>query len=402
MKNGFSFFSKFIIIGVTLFALLSFNWDRIELEGRAFVVAIGIDAIDSETVIPGSDPESPTHSRGDRFEVSMSIADVAAMEGGGGDADAAVLRVAGGESLARAMGQVDAKISSKVYYGHTKAIVLGEGILENECLLREVIDTLSRKNEINIKCIVMAAEEAAKDILAAKPREQSLLGVYLSGFYNSNNVNAAAAVVKLDLEGLTESLRDTQSAVIPKVGLEKNGEEEEVAISGVAVLKDFELAGYIPDEDMAGFLWLMEDAAGAQVAVEAGDGHITLLVQSSKVKISFGGQDGQLHCKVKLRAEGSIEGARFMEDYLYDTQTMDKLQKDFANKIRKEIEDIWIVFQQDLGVDGFGLKEALRKKDWRLYQAYLRQAQGDWQAAFEDMILTTNVDVIIRNTGPIK
>jgi len=388
LKN-FDFFSKFIIIGVTLFVLLSFNWDRTELEGRAFVVAIGIDA---------------TEDNNDRFEVSMSIADVAAMEGGGGDADVSILRVACGESLARAMGQVNAKISDTVYYGHTKAVVLGESIIQDEALLREVIDTLSRKNEINIKCIVMATDEDAKDILAAKPREQSLLGVYLSGFYNSNNANAAAAVVKLDLEGLIEGLRDTGSAVIPMVTLEEDGSEDEpeVAISGVAVLRDFELAGHIPDEDMAGFLWIMENAAGAQVAVDVDDSHITLLVHKSKAKIDFDEIDGQLHCTIKLRAEGSIEGARFMEDYLYNTETMQQLQGDFADKIREEMEDIICIFQQDLGVDGFGLKDRLHKKNWRLHAKYLHQAEGDWQAAFEDMTFVLNVDVVIRNTGPIK
>ena len=390
-STGFLF--KFLTIGAMLFVLLSFNWDRIELEGRAFVVAIGIDAADEGN---GSN----------KFQVSMSIADVAAMEGVGGDADVAVLRVAEGESLACAMGQIDAKMSAKVYYGHTKAVVLGESILKDEGLLRETVDTLSRKNEINTKCIVMATDAAAKDILAAKPKEQSLLGVYLSGFYNNNNANTAAAVVKLDLEGLIEGLRGTQSAVIPKVSLEEEGEGREtskdVAISGVAVLKDFVLAGYVPDEDMAGFLWLMENAAGAQVAVDTGNGSITLLVQNSKVKISFGEADGQLHCMVKLRAEGSIEGASFMEDYFYEAETMQQLQKDFAGKIREEIEEILRVFQQNLGVDGFGLKEQLYKKDWRLYQEYLDRARCDWQTAFEDMAFRVDVDVTIRNAGPVK
>jgi len=390
--RGFSFSAKFIIIGVLLFALLSFNWDRTELEARAFVVAVGIDISDEDE---------------NRFEVSMSIADVAAMEGGGGDADVAVLRVADGESLACAMGQINAKICDTVYYGHTKAVVLGESILADEALLREVVDTLSRKNEINIKCIVMAAGEdaVAKDILAAKPQEESLLGVYLSGFYNSNNVNAAANVVKLDLEGLIEGLRSTESAVIPRVKLEEEEESKEVEISGVAVLRDFALAGHIDDDDMSGFLWLMEDASGAQVAVESGDGHITLLVQRSKAKLDFGESESDrrhLYCTIELRVEGSIEGARFMDDNLYDTEVMQQLQNDFAIKICEEIEDILHIFQQDLGVDGFGLKEMLRKKNWQLYQAHMLQAEGDWQTVFEGTTFVVDVDVIIRNAGAVK
>jgi len=377
------FFSKFIAIGVMLFAILSFNWDRIELEGRAFVITIGIDAAEEGE---------------EAFEVSMTIADVAAMEGQGNSDDAASLRTANGESLARAMGQIDAKINNKVYYGHTKAVVLGESVLADEDLLREVVDTLSRKNDINIKCIVMATDVSAKDILETKPQEQSLLGLYLSKFYNNNNVNTAASVVKLDLEDLTTSLQNNHSVVIPKITLDGEGEDAEITISGVAVVRDFALAGYIPEDDMAGFLWLMENGAGAQVAIDVEDGHMTFLVQKSKMRLSLGQENGQLHCIANLRTEGSIEGARFMEDYLFDTDTMQQLQDDFAQKIRNEIEEIFYIFQHDFGVDGFGLKELMRKKYPQLYKAY----EADWRTAFEEMVLVTEVDVVIRNTGPVK
>ncbi|MCL2377032.1 MAG: Ger(x)C family spore germination protein [Defluviitaleaceae bacterium] len=381
MQNT-KFFSKFIVIGVLLLAIMSFNWDRIELEGRAFAITIGIDAAEGD----------------EAFEVSMSIADVAAMEGQGNSDDAATLRIACGESLARAMGQIDAKISGKVYYGHTKAVVLGESVLADENLLREVVDTLSRKNDINIKCIVMATDASAKDILEAKPQEQSLLGLYLSGFYNNNNANTAASVVKLDLEGLVTSLQNDHSAVIPKITLDGEGEEAEVTISGVAIVRDFTLADYIPEDDMAGFLWLMENSAGAQIAIDEGDGHITFLVQKSKVRLGFEEAGGQLHCTARLHAEGSIEGARFMDDYFFDYQTMQKLQEEFAQKIRDEIEEVFGIFQHDFGVDGFGLKELMRKKYPRLYEVY----GTDWRNTFENMVLVADVDVLIRNTGSIK
>jgi len=381
MKN-FKFTAKFIAVGVLLFVMLSFNWDRIELQGRAFVITIGIDASQDDG--------------DDKFEVSMNIADVAVMEGNGGDGEATVTRLAEGETLARAMGQIDAKISDKIYYGHTKAVILGESIISDEDLLKEVVDTLTRKNEINIKAIVMATDGAAKDILGAKTQEQSPLGLYLSGFYNSNNTNTAASVVKLDLEGLADSLRHDHSAVIPKITKEDEGEE--VAISGVAVVKDFELAGYIPEDAMEGFLWLVANGAGSQVAIEAQDGHITFLMAKSGTKFSFREEGGQLYCIAKFRTSGSIEGARFMKDDLYDTERMNQLQKDVAQKIHNKMEEIFRIFQEDFPVDGFGLKEIMRKKYRHLHQRY----GDDWDATLENMIFVTDIDVTIRNAGSVK
>ncbi|MCL2397218.1 MAG: Ger(x)C family spore germination protein [Defluviitaleaceae bacterium] len=380
--KGLKFLSKFGVVAVVLFVLLSFNWDRIELESRAFVVTIGIDV--------AKDDDKP-------FEVSMNISDTAAMEQGG-DENPVVKRNASGESLAHAMGQVEAKISDKIYYGHTKAVVIGAEVLEDSDLLREVIDTLSRKNDINIKCIIMATDKTAAEILAAQPQEQGLLGVYLASFYNSNNANTASSVVKLDLEGLIVSLRAGQSAVIPKITLEGEGDEEEVTIGGVAVVRDFARVGYIDEEDMRGFLWLTENGAGTQIAIETESGHTTMLTSKSRARMDFYEEGGRLHCLARLNVEGSIEGALFMEEQLFDADNLAALEERFAGKIQGEMEDIFRILQKDFAVDGFGLKEKLRKKQWGLYQKY----EEDWPLAYDEMIFVARVDLTIRNTGAVK
>jgi len=381
MKN-FRFVSKLAAACLLTFVLLIFNWDRVEMENRAFVITIGIDT-------SGEDDA--------RFEVSMNIVDTEAMERGSENTPV-IKRKANGESLAMAMEQIGAKISETVYYGHTKAIVLGESLLNDEDMLRETVDTLSRKNEINIKAIVMSTDKSSEDVLEAKPSEHGLLGVYLSNFYNNNNANTASRLVKLDLERLISSLESDHSVVIPKISLEGEGEEQEIIIGGVAVVKDFCLAGYVDEEKMEGFLWMMENAAGASVSIDIERGHMTYLVEKSKVKISFYEKNGHLHCLVRLNTKGSIEGARFMGDSLFDAGKITELQQQFADEIYSQTEETINVFHDEFGVDGFGLKEILRKKEWKLYEKYAE----DWEESFENMDVTIDVDVTIGNTGSIK
>ena len=378
--GNFKIISKIAVLGVLFLLLLSFGWDRIELESRAFVITIGIDA---------GDGEYP-------FEVSMNISDTAAI-GGGEKESYTVTRTAMGGSLADAMRQIEAKISDKIYYGHAKMVVLGESVLEDRYLLGEVIDTFVRNDEINIKTIVMATEKTAAEILSAKTGEQSFLGTDIADFYNKNDTNTASSVVKLDIEKMEANLRNDRSVIIPKIDL-SDDEETEISIGGVAVVKDFSLAGYIPEESTGGFLWLKENAAGTRVAIDVEGGHITLLVSKSKPKLDFYEEGGRLYCLAKLKIEGSIEGARFVEEDLFETGKIMALQQDFAEKIHKEIEETFYVLQQDFAVDGFGLKEQLRKKKWRLYQAY----GPVWESIFEDIQLDAEINLTIRNTGAIK
>jgi len=401
---------KIVAVLALLVTLLSFNWDRIELESRAFVVTLGIDSADTDDA---------------RFEVSMNIAHTADKEGGG--TNSVIMRRAQGDSLAHAMGQLEASISEKVYFGHTKAIVLGEAVLQDASLLREVVDTLSRNSEIGIGTIVTATDKKAAEVLAARPKEQGLLGVYLSGFFNSKSpgskgsANTASSAVKLDLEHLDLHLLTSGGVLIPLITLESDDEadndddggstdnsdsetdsaDKEVIINGVAVVRDYALEGYISQDDMRGFLWLAESAAGTRVALETDSGHVTMLISTSSVRYGFSEKDVALVCRVTLKAEGSIQGMDYADraDALFGPDKMVMYQSDFADEIRAEAMAVLDILQ-DYAVDGLGLKERLRKKDRALFHRFA--SDGDWCAAYESMAFEVDVDVVIRNAGAVK
>jgi len=189
-------------------------------------------------------------------------------------------------------------------------------------------------------------------------------------------------------------LMNSGSTIIPRITTEN---DDEIAISGVAVVRDFALLDFVEEEDMAGYLWLLENAAGTQVPIEADGGHITFSTAKSRARLSFRETEGRLVCHVKLKVEGSIEGAVFMGEKLFDDNKLSEYQAAFAEKINDEIVEIFHTFQ-DLGVDGLGLQEILRKRHWPIYQRHA----DNWHTSFAETTLVTEVDVIIRNTGAVK
>ncbi|MDR2167276.1 MAG: hypothetical protein LBE35_05430 [Clostridiales bacterium] len=295
---------KFATVTILLIALLNFNWDRVELENRAFVVALGIDAGEEEG-----------------FKVSMSIIDVVALESG--EQAPKTLLEAEGASLAAAMGQIGAKITDEIYFGHTKAIILGEEVLRGASRVAHIADNLARNSDLNIRTIIMATDKAAAEILAAPPKSESLLGLYLANFYNNNSANVAAMVTKLDLENFVAGLRNEEQVLIPKITLE----DEEHKIGGVAALTDMHLAGYISEDKLLGHIWLNTNAAGMQIVIDEGDGPITLKITKSRPR------------RGEIAATGSIQGgAALRAGSDFTPEKIARLEGAFAQKIEQEIE----------------------------------------------------------------
>jgi hypothetical protein len=243
-------------------------------------------------------------------------------------------------------------------------------------MMKQTTQTLSSKNEINIRTLIMATDLTAAQILETEPKPpENLLGTYLSGFYSKNNTNTAALVVKKDLESLAAACPD----IIPKITIINTDKEEELKIGGVAVLKDYAFKGFVDEDDMAGYLWLTENAAGLRIV----QNDATLLIEKSKPKISFFKKENEdkLYCLAEVKVRGYLEGGP--QNNLQNPETI------FAQKIEKEIEQIFNILQNEYNTDGLRLTEQLRKRHPRL-------CNGQNTA---DIELIPRVNLTIRNVG---
>ena len=354
MRNK-SLIIKASALVLMLFALLNFNWDRVEMENRAYVIALGIDTGENAA-----------------FAVHLSIMDVVALETGGEDAPK-ILHSAEGDSLATALASAAKKIPDTPYFGHTKAILLGSGLLEHPALLSQTVDTLNRNPDINISTMIAATKALAGEVMACEDTGKNLLKMYLSNNHNFT--------VQLDLEGLSAALRQDKSALIPIISL-VNDESEEL---GVAVIKNMALAGYIREADMAGYPWLTGNAAGTRVSLKDGSAS-TFEVEKSRVKYRFQEKNGKLHLNAEITANGNIVGASLNPD------PSKPLELNFSTKIQSNVEKAFKIFQKDFGIDALELKDRLKKHYPALYAKY----GNNWDETFAQITFTSNVNLKIE------
>jgi len=376
---------RFFIIGLTAFGLMSFNWDRVELESRAFVITLAIDADEKG-----------------QFSVAMNIPDTRAIAEEK-DEEARMFS-ATGSTLSSAISAIDRKMSNSVYFGHTKTIILGEGLLNNPNLLQEAIDTMERENELNAKSIVLATDKPIADILSAKPHGQSLLGIYVSNFYN-NSENSASIMDKLDLEVLIAHLIHGGDAIIPRISIEGDKDEEELIIAGAALITDFALMSFAGEEDLAGLLWFRKGANTGLRTVNSGldsESHASIAINRSHGNFSFEQENGRLICVADVSIAGHLESYRFLSSDLSNQGNLRNLESLFEESISKEINELFKFFREDVNIDGFDLRDRLHKLHYGLYRKYGADDEALWAQLYQDMVFRPQVSVRIIDTGAVK
>ncbi len=367
-------------------------WDKVELENRGFVNAIGIDKFyeDKKTISFEKSSDGTTN----RFVVSMSLPSLDSLSGKGSEeAKNKSVKLAANETVSAAMRLVDSSSSQKIYFGHTKVTILGKEMLEDESLFRETIDALERNREISRKIIVVATEDKASSILEEDITGEPLVGMFISNFYK-NNESSLALAYRQDLESLIRDLRSTGCTIIPKIDIK----DKEVKLGGSAIIKDFKLVGWLDDQETRGYLWLKGEAKGAQITIPYENFYIPLRVNKASSKLDFFENGESIVCTGKIKVEGSIEEFTFSNETLYDSKKIDALCREYEEAIKKEILNTNDFFQKQFKVDGFGFMDRIRKTNYEIFNKY----RDNWNEGFQKIVLVPEVQVEITSTGSTK
>ncbi|MDR1533106.1 MAG: Ger(x)C family spore germination protein [Clostridiales bacterium] len=379
------------IILMAALMLLSGCWDKTELENRAYVNTIGIDSTRGRFTVTVEFPrlESKKEKTGERFA-----------------------RAETAETVRAAMRKIDGSSDKKMYYGHTEAIVLGSGLFENEGMFRETMDALLRGREVGRNVIMLSSKVDARTIIESETEDIDCLGTFITDYYGNNPPDKPAR----DLQGLITGLRAGDSALIPEIRLEGGT----YRLGGAAVIKGGRLVGWLDDKRVRGCVWITGGAGtsggGRGMAVTAGVGDSgenetrgTLDVTGSRREISFYDNNGWPVCEISLDIRGSVEEYAFQSEVPeleaggiccrgeVRSPAISALGSAFETEIEEDIGAAfdWLTANK---ADALGFGEIMRKRFYGLYMRYI----GNWEEAFANMTLQTNIRVDIASVGAVK
>jgi len=360
--------SAVLLFFITLLFFTS-CWDRVEIENRAFVVAIGVDAYEE------------TDASENRFTITLSVPVLEKENEENNDDDPPKhIKTASGKTIAETLKNLDAKSDKRLYYGQAKLLLLGENLIERPDLVSEVIKSLESKSDIDVRIHVLVAEDVIK-ILETTPPGETLPGLYVSDIYRHKHKLGGNSFA-LDLERLSSALSNEKAsgAIIPKIISEK----DELKLDGAALLKNNKKVDELSHDELKGLLWGYKKAGEGAVVTS---GVTSMEVENHRTKIKFINKlNYPLTAVVDVKINGTIG-----EYHDLSNEEKQKLEMIFAAEISDELLKTINKLQNEINIDGLNLLEHLRKNEHNLYKRYSKK----WDDAYPKVNITPQVKVTI-------
>ena len=410
-------------------------WDAVEIENRAFAVAFGIDVDvddnenDNEnknkaqfnfTITAAQQDDEPDASPGGgqyskeegdeegEGEEDEDDEDNEDKEDKKDKEDKDKGNSTRGKTLVEAIHNVDARSSRKMFLGQAKTVVFGSKLLENRELFIEALHVIENKPEIDRTITTLVTRSNVPEILKDHPPSESKPGYYVVNFYKLAPKSGGRSFHK-NFKSMMGELRSTGNTLLPLI--QKGQKDGDIRIEGALAIKDFQLAGELDGIELRGILWSVDKACEGAVLTIQDDSNTSMTVNRHRTSMHFSeGASDNLRCIIEVRVKGEILHFReqnlieqnlikqnlieqnFIEQNLIEQNfikqnLIEQNQRAFEEIIAREIGQTEKKLKEELELDGFNFRSALRRQNYSLYQKYA----DNWQETFMDMEIQTLV-----------
>ena len=369
---------KIFILLILSIIFLSGCWDMVEINQRLFVSSVGLDLYKKEGM--------------NKYMVSYLYPNIEALGKEPAEETKRFLISTPSSSLFQAGREFSTQVEFPFYYKHLKVFIIGEDMAKEGKLMRQTIDGLNRDTKINKKIQMLVSEGQAKEILKGKPRTS---GVTEGIIYNILEDNRSAS--RFTPHTLTDIIRDTDLCnvtVVPRIVKR----EKELRISGGAILKNYELIGWIGEKENRALALIKNEVKLELIDAPYKDIIISYNVTEAKSnkKITI---DGHINTDLTVSLEGYLQEYIMTEDNTgFSIKAQGDMEKAIEKKVKKEIERTIELLQKEYKADLIGVGEHLSRfqpKEWK-------RLEDNWENIFPDVKFNVKVIAKIRRTGLTK
>ncbi|OMF38101.1 spore gernimation protein GerC [Paenibacillus sp. FSL H8-0548] len=379
-------------------------WDRLEIEERAVILGISIDLAGSEAE---QEEDEVSHLRGSfptPEEAMIRVAAQIALPGriplgpgeGGGSSEGSgetvwVIDVVG-HSVDDALMNLQQQLSSKLFYGHLRVIVVSEAVAKSG--LQNVNDVLRRNSEVRRMMWMIISKGNAKKIMTASPKLERVPSLYLL-----STLDNAVKLGKFpnDYVGLfwSNSSKKGQEGFLPYVELMK---EQNINLLGMAYFKDDKMVGTTKPFEIAGYMGIKGlNPAGYRGVANLDEGAIMIVATHRESKFDVRIEGGRPHFKIYVQTEINLEEIISGQFLVVNEKIIKDIEDENIKSLKKSYESL-IKQTQRKGSDIFGFGEYLRAKNPRYWDREIRTKER-WQEAYKDVVVEVSVNTRVRRVG---
>lgn len=396
---------KQILVFVLVAPLLTGCWDRLEIEDRAVVLAIGIDKAK-----PGDEKETSnaTHilkqdsetTKGlIRLTVQIAVPGRIPLGTGGGGADGTsggkpvwVLSSVG-NTIEDALMNLQQQLADKLFYGHLRVIVISEAIakkgIENEN------DFFRRQPQVRRTVWMVVSKGNAADIMNANPQLERVPTLYLLATLEHAREMGKLPNIFLGVFFSASSAKG-QEGTLPYLELKK---ASNIDIVGMAYFKNDIMVGSTTALQIGHYMAIKEINPGGYSVLEDMPGEETKVIFKSKhrkSRITTTIKNGNVHTIIKCQIEGDL-AEKSNEKVLITTESLKMLEEKIQNEGNVGFKKLIQQTQND-GSDIFGFGEYVRATRPAYWNKEIKTKEA-WEEKYKDMTFDVTVKVKIRRIG---
>lgn len=369
--------------------ILTGCWDSVELNERHVILELAIDKT------PDIDFSKPVNER-DTYQITYGVPDIAKLSGADSLAEnVKTIIQTKSPSIATSIDQVETKTQNTITFSHTKALLLGEGLLKDKVALKAALDSLLRDMRIGRSVTVLGVKGEASEVMKADNPQNPIIGMYVMKYFNNRERPTSYAKVQL-LGNLMKELEDTGVSTIPIIDI---NEEGIIKISGAALIKDYEHITWLSGEEVRGKLFIEGEIQHVPIIIGYRDQYLTYMIKEQKSKVSFNEQNGKEECSIDIEVEGDItEYLSSNSKNIFNEQSIVEITGLLENEIEKQIRKT-IDKSKELNTDFLGIGLEMYRKHPKRWQVYKERWNN---GVYRDLPIHIKTTINIQNTGILQ
>lgn len=378
-----------ILIYILLFntIFLSGCWDKIEINERGFILGMGIDEISEK------EKQEPY----DFIKLSFKVPNVALLGTKQSPLKESTFYFSGkGESYSTIIEEIESRAPFRLDVSHMKVIVIGNEILKNPILFRDVMDGIVRERRLSRKIYILAAREKAENIMKIKPIEEPVIGMYFRDILT--RTVKEGRTVDSNLNNVARDLEENQSTVLPIANtIEDN---KDANINGSFVIKDYKMVCELTDNETR-LLNIITRSNEHIVDIHVQHKNIPITYDISKTnrKLKITEKNGNLVLDLDITTEGDIVQHRLgIKGAIANDEQIKEAEKLLEEKIKSAIEELIEKLQKDCNADVIGAEDYIQKYNPKLHE----KVSKDWDQYFSAMEVNVKIDSKVRRIGIVR
>lgn len=376
-----------VIFMILLSLLATGCWDSSEIDQLAIVTASGLDVIQD-----GSTPA--------RLLGSVQIARVSALgtgQSGGpttptGSTSAFVVEHGEGIDPIATLESIRRKLSRKMIMSHRQAIVLGEDLARQG--LQPIMDEIVRNPESRLRTAVMIAYHTqAREILNLPYLLNRLPTEALSGLQKQG------ALTNQDAKNFIRCLSGKGDPYAIGVEPEKTQSAEEPSnfiLRHIAVFQKDKLVGWLDEEDVSGFLWLIGQVKRqmTSVSLPGVPGTVDAILLKAHTHTAVRVVNGQPRIALKIQVEDDLAGSSVSLD-LNQPGNLTKVHNALESQIKNQVFSCLNLLQKKYDADIAGFANVIYQQQPQLWY----HLAPNWRKEFRTLPVDVKVSVMARRAG---